>query len=83
LFPFLFSTNIIILEQLKQAKRLVSQQNIYIAKWIKVLNVVQNTKRSRDDVLEPMTIRDDSETTSESVDEMEEHVGKKIRRGDE
>jgi len=37
---FSYSTNIIILEQLKQAKRLVSQQNIYIAKCIKVLNVV-------------------------------------------
>ena len=80
MFPFLFSTNIIILEQLKQAKRLVSQQNIYIAKWIKVLNVVQNTKRSRDDALEP--IRDDSETTPEPVEEMEEHESKKTRRED-
>jgi hypothetical protein len=61
----------------------VSQQNIYIAKWIKVLNVVQNTKRGRDDVLEPVTIRDDSKTTSEPVEEMEEHESKRIRREDE
>jgi hypothetical protein len=61
----------------------VSQQNIYIAKWIKVLNVVQNTKRSRDDVLEPVAIRDDSETTSEPVEEMEERESKRIRREDE
>ena len=61
----------------------MSQQNIYIAKWIKVLNVVQNTKRSRDDVLEPVAIRDDSETTSEPVEEMEERESKRIRREDE
>jgi hypothetical protein len=45
--------------------------------------VVQNTKRSRDDVLEPVTIRDDSETTSEPVEEMAERESKRIRREDE
>jgi hypothetical protein len=45
--------------------------------------VVQNTKRSRDDVLEPVTIRDDSKITSEPVEEMEERKSKRIRREDE
>jgi hypothetical protein len=61
----------------------VSQQNIYIAKCIKVLNMVQNAKRSRDDVLEPVTIRDDSKTTPEPVEDMEERESKRIKMGDD
>jgi hypothetical protein len=33
--------------------------------------------------LEPVTIRDDSETTLEPVEEMEERESKRIRREDE
>ena len=43
---------------------------------------MQNTKRSKDDVLELITIRDNSKTTLELVNKIEEHVGKKIKRGD-
>jgi hypothetical protein len=45
---------------------------------------VQNTKRSRDDVLEPVTIRDDiSETTEELLEEMDEHDSKRARKEEE
>jgi hypothetical protein len=69
----------------------VSQHNIYILKWIKVLNTVQ-TKRSRDNVSGRLTttpvasenemIEDNiSEITTVPIGEEEEkeHVSKRIR----
>jgi hypothetical protein len=42
--------------------------------------VVQNTKRSREDVLEPALVRDNiSETTTELVEKTKEHTSKRFR----
>jgi hypothetical protein len=51
----------------------VSQHNIYIRKWIEVLNTVQNTKRSRDNVSGRLTttpVASENEMIEDNISEI-------------
>jgi hypothetical protein len=66
----------------------VSQQDIYIYKWIISLRVEQGTKRGRDDVSGPVTkilVASENETSGDNISEVttelmdEERDSKRIR----